>query len=136
MSLPEDGRKQPGRALARMTGLALLAAVSACTVRPLYSSAPLSANSTAGAPEELASIAIKPVETRYAQQVRNNLTFAFNGGRQRTSTPVYSLDLGVRESIQPAAVVQTATDQDQPTASTITMTSSYVLTDAKTGAVV
>jgi hypothetical protein len=41
-------------------------------VRPLYSNAPLSPGSNATANSELASIAIKPVKTRYAQQVRNN----------------------------------------------------------------
>lgn len=120
-----------------LSGVAALAVlVSACTVRPLYSDAPLSAGSQVGARAELASIAIKPVATRYAQQVRNNLIFALNGGAERTATPVYSLDLGVTELVESAALVQITTDEDEPTAGTVTLKASYELTDAKTGAVV
>lgn len=138
MSLPENSRT-PAPAVRRVSlaaGIALAALASACTVRPLYSSAPLSSASTASARDELASIAIKPVTTRYAQQVRNNLTFAFTGGGARTATPAYSLDLNVTESIESAANVQVASDVDQPTAGTVRLTSNYRLTDIKTGAVV
>jgi len=138
MSLPEDsGTPAPAVRRVSLAAAAVVAVLaSGCTVRPLYSDAPLSSGSTATAQAELASIAIKPVSTRYAQQVRNNLTFAFTGGGARTATPAYSLDLGVSELIQNSARVQAATDVDQPTAGTVTLTSRYVLTDIKTGAVV
>lgn len=113
--------------------IASVALVSACTVRPLYSSAPLSAGSQVGAAAELGSISIKPVETRYAQQVRNNLIFALGQGAGEPASPVYSLDLGVTELVESAAFVQTQTDEDEPTAGTVTLTASYALTDAKTG---
>lgn len=136
MSLPEN--RETSVYLARrasfVAAMALAVLASACTVRPLYSNAPLSTGSTASAQAELASIAIKPVTTRYAQQVRNNLTFAFTGGDARTATPAYSLDLGISELLESAAAVQAATDKDQPTAGTVTLISNYRLTDAKTGA--
>jgi LPS-assembly lipoprotein len=138
MSLPEY-RSTPVSAVRRIMlvgALAAAALASACTVRPLYSNAPLSSGSTASARAELASIAIKPVNTRYAQQVRNNLIFAFTGGGERTATPAYSLDLNVTELVQTAASVQVTTDQDQPSAATVTLTSRYRLSDIKTGAVV
>ncbi|ESW86728.1 LPS assembly lipoprotein LptE [Mesorhizobium sp. M1060] len=116
--------------------VASVALVSACTVRPLYSSAPLSAGSTVSASAELASIAVKPVKTRYAQQVRNNLIFAFGQGAGETTAPVYMLDLGVTELVESAAVVQIQTDEDEPTAGTVTLTANYVLTDARTGVVI
>jgi LPS-assembly lipoprotein len=138
MSLPDNSRTSTSavRRAMLVAGIALAALASACTVRPLYSSAPLSSASTASAQAELASIAIKPVSTRYAQQVRNNLTFAFTGGGARTATPVYSLDLGVTETLESAASVQVATDVDQPTAGTVRLTSNYRLTAIATGEVV
>ncbi|UVK39894.1 hypothetical protein LHFGNBLO_001308 [Mesorhizobium sp. AR10] len=139
MSLPDLGKTEVTRLLRRMalSGLiASVALVSACTVRPLYSSAPLTAGSQVGAAAELASISIKPVKTRYAQQVRNNLIFALAGGAGEPASPVYTLDLGVTELVESAALVQVQTDEDEPTAGTVTLTAGYVLTDAKTGAVI
>lgn len=136
MSLPETSKRNAGlvaRAIALSGLVAAGALLSACTARPLYSNAPLSASSQAGAADELASIAIKPVNTRYAQQVRNNLIFAFTGGAERPANPLYSLDLGVTERVQSAAIIQTSTNEDTPTAGTVTLTGSYTLTDAGTG---
>ncbi|WP_404925625.1 LPS assembly lipoprotein LptE [Mesorhizobium sp. ORM16] len=137
MSLPDREKTELSRLLRRaaLAGLVgSLALVSACQVRPLYSSAPLSTGSSANA--ELASIAIKPVRTRYGQQVRNNLIFGFGRGAGETASPAYSLDLGVTEAVESSALVQVGTDQDEPTAGSVTLTAGYTLTDAKTGAVI
>ena len=56
----------------------------------------------AAANSELASIAIKPVKTRYAQQVRNNLIFGFGRGAGEPASPLYSLDLSVTEAVDSA----------------------------------
>lgn len=136
MSLPETSKRNTGlvaRAVALSGLIAAAGFLSACTARPLYSNAPLSAGSQVGAADELASIAIKPVNSRYAQQVRNNLVFAFTGGAERPANPLYSLDLGVTERIQSAAIIQTSTNEDTPSAGTVTLTGNYTLTDAKTG---
>ncbi|AZN96808.1 hypothetical protein EJ066_05630 [Mesorhizobium sp. M9A.F.Ca.ET.002.03.1.2] len=136
MSLPDPRKTEVAHLLRRaaLCGLiASVALVSACTVRPLYSSAPLSAGSQAGAAAELRSISIKPVETRYAQQVRNNLIFALGQGAGEPDSPAYSLDLGVSELVESAAFVRTQTDENEPTAGTVTLTASYALSDAKTG---
>jgi LPS-assembly lipoprotein len=130
MSLPSP------RALRRIAfgGLILsMAAISACTVRPLYSNAPLSAGSNVVPAEQLASIAVKPVTTRYAQQVRNNLIFGLTRGAGQPAVPAYSLDLGVTEQITTTVVNQAAKDQDQPVAGAVVLTATYRLTDAKTG---
>ncbi|CAM5422405.1 hypothetical protein MAUB1S_07163 [Mycolicibacterium aubagnense] len=135
MSLP-DTRKTAASFARRAALFGLLAGValvSACQVRPLYSNQPLSTGSTVGAREELASIAVKPVSSRYAQQVRNNLIFALTGGGERPNAPAYSLTLSVTESVISTASIQVAKDQDQPTAGTVIMTAAYTLTDAKTG---
>ncbi|MBZ9921569.1 MULTISPECIES: LPS assembly lipoprotein LptE [unclassified Mesorhizobium] len=137
MSLPDREKTELSRLLRRVALAGLvgsLALVSACQVRPLYSSAPLSTGLSANA--ELASIAIKPVRTRYGQQVRNNLIFGFGRGAGEPASPAYSLDLGVTEAVESSALVQVGTDQDEPTAGSVTLTAGYRLTDAKTGAVI
>lgn len=138
MSLPEPEKTELSRLLRRIALAGLvgaLALVSACTVRPLYSSAPLS-GSQASASAELASIGIKPVSSRYAQQVRNNLIFGFGRGAGEPASPAYSLALGVTEAVESSALVQVGTDQDEPTAGSVTLTGTYTLADAKTGAVI
>ena len=137
MSLPDREKTELSRLLRRVALAGLvgsLALVSACTVRPLYSNAPLSTGSTANT--ELASIAIKPVKTRYAQQVRNNLIFGFGRGAGEPASPLYSLNLSVTEAVESSALVQVGTDEDEPTAGSVTLTANYTLTDAKSGAVI
>ncbi|AZO10773.1 hypothetical protein EJ074_17725 [Mesorhizobium sp. M3A.F.Ca.ET.080.04.2.1] len=136
MSLPKT---EVTRWLSRMALCGLVAStalVSACTVRPLYSNAPLVAGSDAGTASALSSIAIKPVSTRYAQQVRNYLIFAFGQNANEPSNPVYTLDLGVSELVESAALVQVQTDEDEPTAGTVTLTANYVLRDTATNTVI
>ena len=90
MSLPDREKTELSRLLRGLTLAGLvgsLALVSACTVRPLYSSAPLSTGSNVSANADLASIGIKPVNTRYAQQVRNNLIFGFGRGAGEPPRP-------------------------------------------------
>ncbi|RWA68120.1 hypothetical protein EN836_29255 [Mesorhizobium sp. M1C.F.Ca.ET.193.01.1.1] len=139
MSLPDPEKSQAARLLRRAAlcgAVASLALVSACTVRPLYSSQPLTAGSQVGAAAELGSISIKPVGTRYGQQVRNNLIFAFGQGSGEPVSPVYTLDLGVTELVESAAIVQVQTEEDEPTAGTVTLTANYVLRDTATGTVI
>ncbi|MDG4879410.1 LPS assembly lipoprotein LptE [Mesorhizobium sp. WSM4935] len=139
MSLPDPVKSEASRLRGRLAvcGMAAaLALVSACTVRPLYSSQPLSPGSQLSASAELASIAIKPVSTRYAQQVRNNLIFAFGQGSGEPASPAYTLDLGVTELVESAAIVQVQTQEDEPTAGTVTLTANYVLRDTATNTVI
>ena len=139
MSLPDPKTSEAARLLRRaaVCGMvAALALVSACTVRPLYSNQPLSPGSQLSASAELGSISIKPVNTRYAQQVRNNLIFAFGQGSGEPASAAYSLDLGVTELVESAAIVQVQTQEDEPTAGTITLTANYVLRDTATNTVI
>ncbi|MBZ9767724.1 LPS assembly lipoprotein LptE [Mesorhizobium sp. CA6] len=139
MSLPDPVKSQPVRLRGRLAVcgmVAALALVSACTVRPLYSSQPLSPGSHLSASAELGSISIKPVNTRYAQQVRNNLIFAFGQGSGEPASPAYTLDLGVTELVESAAIVQVQTQEDEPTAGTVTLTANYVLRDTATNTVI
>ncbi|PWK76292.1 LPS assembly lipoprotein LptE [Aminobacter sp. AP02] len=134
MSLPE-ARKSPGslRVAARMVLLASLALASACTVRPLYSDGPVSAGAQTGTATQLASINIKPINTRYGQEVRNHLIFMFNGGAGQQATAPYTMDLAVGAINEAALLEQVTTKDDEPTAGTMTLTGTYVITDIKTG---
>jgi LPS-assembly lipoprotein len=124
MSLP-DAASPRNLGLALLTGLILaLPLLSACQVRPLYS-APTVAGDVG---TDLSSIAVKPVDTRYAQQVRNHLIFLFNGGRGQPAAPRYSLQLQVARLKESGAVVQVG-DRNEPTAGTMTLIADYVLTD-------
>ncbi|TGT78954.1 hypothetical protein EN804_35565, partial [Mesorhizobium sp. M8A.F.Ca.ET.161.01.1.1] len=51
-------------------------------------------------------------------------------------SPVYTLDLGVTELVESAAIVQVQTEEDEPTAGTVTLTANYVLRDTATGTVI
>jgi len=130
MSLPERTKRHAPAAIA----LLLAAAVATgCQVRPLYSEGPAAADgSSTSTSAELASIAVKPVQTRYAQEVRNRLIFLLSGGAGQTASPRYSLTLFVTEVKESAATIQVATE-DEPTAGTLTMVAGYALTDATTG---
>ena len=116
-------RKHVGRILlaGMVAGLPLLAA---CQVQPLYATPPAGT----GVAADLSSIAIKPVETRYAQEVRNHLIFLFNGGSGQPGAARYGLQLDVTQLREATAVVQEARE-NEPTAATITLIASYVLTD-------
>jgi LPS-assembly lipoprotein len=105
-------------------------------VRPLYSDASpgVSGIST---PVALKSIAVNEVDSRYAQEVRNQLIFLLNGGAGEPASPQYKLDLGVTsQGISTAAVAVDATSVGQPTAGGVVLTSLYVLTNATNGEIV
>ncbi len=123
-------RIRPAVALGLVAALAVL---SACTVRPLYSNAPVRAGSSATMSDELSSIAIKPVTTREAQEVRNRLIFLFQGGKAQPATPAYSLDLTVVSRTEVVATVQVTTLDEEPSAASVTMIGTYRLTGSKDG---
>jgi LPS-assembly lipoprotein len=115
-----------------VTGLvAALPLLSACTVRPLYSKQS-SDGTQAGVVADLSSIAVKPVESRYGQEVRNHLIFFFNGGSGQPADARHTLTLVVTALNESAAVVQVA-EENEPSAGTVTLTSRYVLTETETG---
>jgi LPS-assembly lipoprotein len=133
MSSPERTGAKLRTALALTVAVAL-AGAAGCTVRPLYST-PQATSAIAPGAVSLASIAVKPVETRYAQEVRNHLIFLLNGGVAPATVPTYSLDIGVTTQSRTTAVIQRALD-DEPTAGAVVMISLYRLTDNATGRVI
>ena len=136
MSSPESAP----RGFAARTGLvaAFLAASllgAGCTVRPLYSDA-VAPGASAPMAAQLALVSVKPVSTRQAQEVRNQLIFLLGGGQGSPGAPGYVLDIAVSSHSSAAAVIQVSTSTQSPTSSLLTMTALYTLTDAATGRVV
>jgi len=122
------------RRAATLCLIALLPLAAACTVKPLYSN-PSSDGVQAGVSADLSSIAIKPVDKRDAQQVRNNLIFLFGRGAGQPASPAYMLTLKVTSRHQSGAVVQVGED-NEPTAGTLTMTAEYALATASSGEII
>lgn len=134
MSSPERKTRAGLRGLVLSTCIAAMAAASACTVRPLYSDAVAPTGTTAEA--AYPSINIKPVETRYAQEVRNHLIFMLNGGAGQPANAQYSLDLGITVLDSRLLLARATSTEERPTAGTVTLTSTYVLRRADTGEIV
>jgi LPS-assembly lipoprotein len=136
MSSSERKDPSPARRLlpAAVLTLAMLA-VSACTVRPLYSDAGYAGNvagastATGSIGAELSTVAIKPVHNRVGQEVRNHLIFLFNGGQGEPANPRYTLDLLVSSVSEATANIQ-VNDQNEPTAALLTALATYRLVDA------
>jgi len=116
----------------RRPALLVVAALmlASCQVRPLY--APEA--SEAGAPARLAAVQIKPVTTREAQQVRNQLVFLLNGGAGEPDQAPHAVSLAVTAATTGLLATPVATTDDSvPTAATVTMTALYTITDTASG---
>lgn len=132
-----------GFAPLRRVGVAVLAgagllAASGCTVQPLYGDvAPSIGPSAYGqAPSAVASIGVAPVTYRAAQEVRNHVIFALNGGAAEPAQPRYMLNLAVQTRPIALARIQGGTSDNEPTAGAVMLSSSYILTETATGKVV
>lgn len=74
------------RRIGLFSGLALLAFVSGCQVRPLYSE-------SAGTGERLAAVSFSHPKTRVDQLIRNHLVFLTSGGAGESARPAYDVKL-------------------------------------------
>ncbi len=135
MSSPERGSRLGVRAGLAAGLLAVVLSGSACTVRPLYSDA-VAPGASGPMAAQLASISVKPVSTREAQEVRNQLIFLLGRGQGNPAAGTYTLDLSVASHSSAAAVVQVSTTTQSPTSSLLTMTGYYTVTESATGRVV
>lgn len=124
MSCSDLSRRRFPVALAALAASAL--SLAGCQVRPLY------AEST-GAVTKTASIAVDPVGSRVAQQVRNDLIFQFSRGAGEPSNPAYRLSINVQEQ---SIGLFVSSQTDTATAGDMKITVRYVLTDAATQKVI
>lgn len=134
MSLLRSGHK---RAIGATMLVAGMIAMAGCQVRPLYADA----DTTAGVPSvtsaALSQISIKPMKTRYGQEVRNQLIFLFGRGAGQDAAGRYSMNLIVTANHEAVATVRTGDESDlSPTAGTVTLVASYNVSDSQSGGVV
>lgn len=108
-------------------------AVGACTVQPLYATAPAAPGAAGNMASTLASISVDPVATREALQVRNHLIFLLSGGAGNPPSPAYDMRIIVSSSSSAAATVQLSTTEQSPTSSLLNMTAVYFVTDRASG---
>ena len=111
--------------------LALLTFLASCTVEPLNatSSSRLTSDGTSASVQEvMKSITVDAVDTRVAQQVRNNLLFELNGGKLEPGGQ-YRVNLRVSPSTRSLAIEG---DSLSTTSAQATITVSYRLIDNAT----
>jgi LPS-assembly lipoprotein len=110
-----------------LIALFALAIAGGCTVQPLYQA---TTTQSLAMQQALSGIAIKPVDTRAAQMVRNRLIFLFGQGAGEAQAPTHTLELVINDAVESAAVIQRPEfADDQPTAKRLDMTARYRLTD-------
>lgn len=83
-----DALTYPSRLSRLVLGVAAIAMLAGCQVRPLYSQA-------AGTGTKLAEISFSPADDRVEQVVRNQLIFLTSGGEGETRIPQYQVALQV-----------------------------------------
>lgn len=130
-------RKISGRtALAGLMAVGLMS-VAGCQVRPLYADADVTAGVPSATHAALSQISIKPVKTRYGQELRNQLIFLFGRGAGQSADGRYQMNLIVTANHEAVARVPIIDDADlAPTAGTVTLTASYNVSDSQTGQIV
>ncbi len=102
--------------------------LSSCTIQPLNSTKP----NTALAPTALSNIEILNVSNRVGQQVRNQLIFALNGGKEPVGA-AHSLKLIV---VARKATISVVTSTKAPTAAQVTVSAIYTLKQKSDGEII
>jgi LPS-assembly lipoprotein len=126
-SEPAFAALRPLRTRSALVAALALLALAGCTVQPLYGTAP----SVQAVPATISRIAISPVDTRVAQQVRNALIFKLDGGSE-PSNPTYQMTLIVT-SAQTALGV---TPIEAAPSYSLTVSATYEVKSVATGQVV
>lgn len=118
------------KAIRAGAAIGCVALLASCTVKPLYSDGPAGDNVS----KVLSNVAVNAVDSRVAQEVRNQLTFKLHRGGAKPSSPDYRVALTVSSSeIALATVDRLDTDGGRPTARRLSVTASYVLTKVDGG---
>lgn len=126
MLSPDPSRPGWRAVRAFLIALGTAVALAACTAQPLYGPTPTGEAVTTA----LDRIAIDPVDTRVAQEVRNQLIFVLGGGRE--SAPTYRMKLTVTAAESPLGVTPV---ESAPTYS-ITVTATYEIRSLASGDIV
>lgn len=135
---PASGLSRARRFAAGVTGsLLVLAALSGCTVAPLYgNSGALSPQANNATTAALASIAVTQAGDRVGQEVRNHLIFLLAGGAGQPASPVYQLQLSTSSHISQAPSVSATEVTLRPTTGFVALRGNYTLVEIATGRVI
>lgn len=141
MLLPDRNSRQKqamhrrmSRRLPGLAAIAMLSAVTACTVTPLYQDRTAQTGFAAQTADRLSQISVDEVDTRAAQQVRNHLIFLLGGGAGQPAHPQYKLKINVSSGETSVATVQLPSENDgRPSAGAMVVSASYTLSDLQTG---
>lgn len=133
---PRARRPAGLRAAAAAFAVSAALAAGACTVQPLYATAPAAPGAAGSMAATLASVSVDPVATRQALQVRNHLIFLLSGGAGNPPSPAYDMRIVVSSTSSAAATIQISTTEQSPTSSLLNMTAVYFVTDRASGQVV
>jgi len=117
-----------GRPIALAAGAIAALTLAACTVQPLY--APTVAGTSVT--NTIGSVYIEEVDKRLAQEVRNKLIFALNGGAGQPANPAYRMKLSVSSSETALGV----TTFETAPAYSITVAATYEVVSVTTGNIV
>jgi LPS-assembly lipoprotein len=110
-----------------LVALAAAIALAACTVQPLYGPTPTGQTVVT----VVSSIAIDPVDTRVAQQIRNALIFNLDGGNE-PSAPLFRMKLTVTSAESALGV----TPIEAAPAYSLTVSATYEVTSVATSQIV
>ena len=129
MSSSDPARLRRALRTACAPGLAMAAALllAACTVQPLYGPTPTGASVVTA----VSQIAIDPVDTRVAQELRNRLIFDLNGGSE-PATPLYRMKLTVSAAESALGV----TPIEAAPSYSLTVSATYEVTSVATNQIV
>ncbi|MEP1207088.1 MAG: LPS assembly lipoprotein LptE [Rhizobiaceae bacterium] len=120
----------PIRSLVGVGGLLIF--LASCTVEPLNATRSYSSLAGSGGSQSvrdiMKTISVKPVKTRVAQLVRNNLLFELNGGKLEPGGQ-YELRLQVKSGTRSLAVENNSLS---PTSAQIAVTVDFELVDTTT----
>ncbi len=130
---PISGRHPARRAIFGVAaGLALATLLAGCAdgsgLRPMYAA---SSTGGPGLQEKLAAVDVAPIPSRTGQRIRNELIFQATGGGNAAS-PIYRLDVAIRENIT-ATLVRTT---GEAASNVYTIDASFTLIDMRSKKVI
>ena len=127
----------PRRLVGAGAALAASLTLAGCTAQPLYSTSVAPSVSEAGGRtrDALRAVRVAPVNSREAQEVRNELIFLLSGGQGNAKNPAYELALSAYASSVSSTIAPIVGREQVPTSQLLTFTGNYTLTEAGTGRV-
>lgn len=124
-----DRSTSPSRRATLLLGLALIAGLAGCQVRPLYSE-------QGGNGPKLASVGFADPKSRVEQVVRNELVFLASGGAGEPLNPAYEVTLNVSSSASNVLDDDGLAETGIPVPGRVQVTGAYTVSRVSDGQVI